>query len=101
VAKKDDVEAKSQEPKDAKSADKSAKDTAPPKANQPEGGKSNGGNVVASFVQGSKEELDKVVWPSRQQLISESIAVILMVTLSATLIYFVDNLFRWAAQQVF
>lgn len=53
------------------------------------------------FLQGIKEELDKVVWPSRQQLVSESVAVILMVTLSATLIYLVDNFFSWAAKQVF
>jgi preprotein translocase subunit SecE len=42
-----------------------------------------------------------VVWPSRQQLVSESVAVILMVTLSATIIYLVDNFFGWAAKQVF
>jgi len=54
-----------------------------------------------TFVQETREELDKVVWPSRQQLISESIAVILMVTLSATLIYLVDQLFRWAQVKVF
>ena len=58
-------------------------------------------NKVAAFLQGTREELDKVVWPTRQQLISESLAVILMVTLSATLIYFVDNFFSWAAKQVF
>lgn len=57
--------------------------------------------AVSEFLQGTREELDKVVWPSRQQLISESLAVILMVTLSATTIYFVDNLFNWAARQVF
>lgn len=56
---------------------------------------------VSSFLQGTKEELDKVVWPSRQQLISESLAVILMVTLSATIISLVDKLFSWAAGQVF
>lgn len=53
------------------------------------------------FLQGTKEELGKVVWPSRQQLISESLAVILMVSLSATIIYLVDALFGWAARQVF
>jgi preprotein translocase subunit SecE len=53
------------------------------------------------FIQGTKEELDKVVWPSRQQLISESIAVVLMVTLSATTIWLVDKFFSWAAKQVF
>ncbi len=54
-----------------------------------------------AFIQETREELDKVVWPSRQQLISESVAVILMVTLSATLIYLVDQLFQWAQVKVF
>lgn len=59
------------------------------------------GFSVGSFLQGTKEELGKVVWPSRQQLISESAAVILMVSLSATLIYLVDRLFGWVSGQVF
>ncbi len=56
---------------------------------------------VAKFFQETKEELSKVVWPSRQQLISESAAVLLMVILSATLIYLVDNFFNWASGKVF
>jgi preprotein translocase subunit SecE len=56
---------------------------------------------INDFFKGTKEELDKVVWPSRQQLISESVAVILMVILSATTIYLIDNLFTWASKQVF
>ncbi|GAB4458280.1 MAG: hypothetical protein OHK0037_01890 [Elainellaceae cyanobacterium] len=56
---------------------------------------------IQEFLQGTKEELDKVVWPSRQQLVSESLAVILMVTLSATIIYLFDNFFIWAAGKVF
>ena len=60
-----------------------------------------GGFNPVKFLQGTKEELEKVVWPSRQQLISESIAVMAMVVLSATLIYLIDNVFRWAAGQVF
>lgn len=59
------------------------------------------GFSVGTFLQGTKEELGKVVWPSRQQLISESAAVILMVSLSATLIYLVDRLFGWLSGQVF
>jgi preprotein translocase subunit SecE len=55
----------------------------------------------SDFVKETKEELDKVVWPTRQQLISESVAVILMVTLSATLIYLVDQFFHWAQVKVF
>lgn len=61
---------------------------------------SEGFNVI-EFLRGTREELGKVVWPSRQQLLSESAAVILMVILSATLIYLVDGLFGWFAQQVF
>ncbi len=56
---------------------------------------------ATSFLKGTREELGKVVWPSRQQLISESAAVILMVGVSATLIYLVDKLFGWASRQVF
>ena len=54
-----------------------------------------------TFFQETKKELDKVVWPSRDQLISESVAVLLMVILSATIIYLVDELFSWAAGVVF
>lgn len=59
------------------------------------------GFSAARFFQGTKEELDKVVWPSRQQLISESVAVLLMVTLSALVIYLVDRLFAWGSHEVF
>lgn len=61
---------------------------------------SNGFNVT-NFLQETKEELQKVVWPSRQQLLSESAGVLLMVILSASIIYLVDNFFRWASGQVF
>lgn len=61
---------------------------------------SSGFNPV-QLIQDSKAELTKVIWPSRQQLISESLAVIAMVSLSATVIYLVNNLFSWAAGKVF
>lgn len=56
---------------------------------------------IAKFFEETKEELAKVVWPSRQQLFSESAAVLLMVILSATIIYLVDGLFVWVSKQVF
>lgn len=55
----------------------------------------------SNFVEETKQELAKVVWPSRQQLLSESVAVILMVTLVATVVYLVDKVFGWAAGKVF
>ncbi len=60
-----------------------------------------GGFSAGAFAEGTREELTKVIWPTRQQLISESAAVILMVGLSATLIFFVDKLFGWASRLVF
>lgn len=56
---------------------------------------------LTSFFRETKEELDKVVWPSRQQLVSESAAVVSMVILSAVVISSVDKLFSWIAGKVF
>ena len=58
-------------------------------------------NSAADFAIQTKEELGKVVWPSRQQLISESAAVILMVILVSTIIYLIDKFFAWGAGKVF
>jgi preprotein translocase subunit SecE len=55
----------------------------------------------SGFFQEAKDELAKVTWPSRQQLVSESLAVILMVSLSAFLIYAVDQLFQTIQRAVF
>uniref|UniRef100_B8HVL7 Protein translocase subunit SecE n=1 Tax=Cyanothece sp. (strain PCC 7425 / ATCC 29141) TaxID=395961 RepID=B8HVL7_CYAP4 len=64
-------------------------------------GQATAGFNPAQFFQETKEELDKVVWPDRQRLIGESVAVVLMVALSATTIYLVDQLFSWAASLIF
>jgi preprotein translocase subunit SecE len=58
-------------------------------------------NKVIKFIDETKEELGKVVWPSRQQLLSESAAVLSMVVLVSLVIYLVDNLFSWGAEKVF
>jgi preprotein translocase subunit SecE len=71
------------------------------KKNEAEMPETTNGFNFGNFFQGTKEELEKVVWPSRKQLVSESAAVLLMVTLSASLIYLVDGLFAWGAKQVF
>jgi preprotein translocase subunit SecE len=53
------------------------------------------------FFAATMGELRKVVWPSRQQLFSESIAVILMVGVSAASIAALDRFYRWVSLQVF
>ncbi len=71
------------------------------KKNEAEMPQTTNGFSIGNFYQGIREEFDKVVWPSRQQLVSESAAVLLMVTLSACLIFLVDRFFIWAADKVF
>lgn len=75
------------------------KNTAPPK--KTESTEANGGSNIAQFAAETKQELGKVVWPSRQQLIGESAAVILMVILVSTLIYLINSLFAWGAGKIF
>ena len=53
------------------------------------------------FVGSTLEELKLIVWPTRQQLFSESIAVILMVTVSAASIAAISRFYGWAASQIF
>jgi preprotein translocase subunit SecE len=53
------------------------------------------------FISETKDEFAKVVWPDRQQIISESAAVILMVGLSAVSISLIDNLFQWLSGRLF
>ncbi len=60
-----------------------------------------GDNRSNGFLASTYEELKLVVWPSRQQLFSESIAVILMVALSAASIAAVSRFYGWGASQVF
>jgi preprotein translocase subunit SecE len=59
------------------------------------------GGAVAGFLAATLAELRRVVWPSRQQLFSESVAVILMVSLSAAAIAAIDRFYGWASTQVF
>jgi len=54
-----------------------------------------------SFFSSTIDEMKLVVWPSRQQLFSESVAVILMVTLSAVSIAAVSRFYGWASTQIF
>ena len=55
----------------------------------------------SGFLESTFDELKLVVWPSRQQLFSESIAVILMVTLSAAAIAAISRFYSWGASQIF
>ncbi|MFN5856840.1 MAG: preprotein translocase subunit SecE [Pseudanabaenaceae cyanobacterium] len=59
------------------------------------------GSGLSKLFAETKSELEKVVWPSRQQLISESAAVLLMVVAVATFVYLIDALYKAIALKVF
>ena len=81
--------------------DSPSRTTTPNDIPEQEGLKPAGKTGVGGFFSSTLEELRKVVWPSRQQLFSESVAVILMVSLSAATIAAVDRFYSWASSQVF
>ena len=53
------------------------------------------------FFSNTWAELKKVAWPERQQLISESTAVLLIVVAFASFIFLIDRLFGWLSGQIF
>ena len=54
-----------------------------------------------NFFVSTYDELKLVVWPNKQQLFSESVAVIIMVSFSAAAIAAVSRFYGWAAGQIF
>ena len=54
-----------------------------------------------NFLTYTFDELKLVVWPNKQQLFSESVAVIIMVSFSAAAIASVSRFYGWAASQIF
>ena len=58
-------------------------------------------NKNNNFFKTSFDELKLVVWPNKQQLFNESVAVIIMVSFSAAAIASVSRFYGWAASQIF
>ena len=54
-----------------------------------------------NFFISTYDELKLVVWPNKEQLFSESVAVIIMVSFSAAAIAAVSRFYGWAASQIF
>ena len=54
-----------------------------------------------NFFRSTYDELKLVVWPNKQQLFSESVAVIIMVSFSAAAIASVSRFYGWSASQNF
>lgn len=57
-------------------------------------------NGVMRFLREAKSELKKVTWPTRRELIANTIVVFIAVVLSAILIWAIDSIFAGLFQLV-
>ncbi len=53
------------------------------------------GKAVVNFAKASRNELRKVVWPTRQETIQSTVAVIVLVAILALLLWVMDSLWLW------
>ncbi|OGT67401.1 MAG: preprotein translocase subunit SecE [Gammaproteobacteria bacterium RIFCSPHIGHO2_12_FULL_45_9] len=53
------------------------------------------GQQAWSFIKGSRTELRKVVWPTRQETVQTTLVVAVMVIITALVLWGFDSLFLW------
>ena len=58
------------------------------------------GNGLLGFIQDSRTELRKVVWPSRSETLQTSLAVIVMVIITGIFLWLMDMLLFWIVRML-
>ena len=53
------------------------------------------------FFRQVKQEIKKVTWPTRKEVVRTSIMVIVLVAIAATFFFFVDQIFGWVVKLIF
>ena len=53
------------------------------------------------FFRQVKQEVKKVTWPTRKEVVRTSIMVIVLVAIAATFFFFVDQIFGWVVKLIF
>lgn len=53
------------------------------------------GRSAWGFIKGARSELRRVVWPTRQETIQTTIIVVVMVVITALVLWGLDSLFMW------
>ena len=53
------------------------------------------------FFRQVKQEIKKVTWPTRKEVMQTSIMVIILVAIAATFFFFVDQIFVWVVKLIF
>ena len=50
---------------------------------------------TTTFFKGVRSEWGKITWPSKQQVVAETIYVIIIVTVFTTMILLIDSILQW------
>ena len=58
------------------------------------------GRNLRSFSKASRTELRKVIWPTRQEALQTTLAVIVMVTIVAIFLWLVDMFLGWGVRSI-
>ncbi|MBQ8662199.1 MAG: preprotein translocase subunit SecE [Alphaproteobacteria bacterium] len=53
------------------------------------------------FFRQVKQEVKKVTWPTKKEVVQTSIMVLVIVAVAATFFFFVDQFFGWAVKLIF
>lgn len=53
------------------------------------------------FFRQVKQEVKKVTWPTKKEVIQTSFMVIVIVAIAATFFFFVDQILGWAVKLIF
>lgn len=53
------------------------------------------------FIRQVKQEIKKVSWPTRKEVVQTSIMVIILVSIAATFFFFVDQILGWIVKLIF
>jgi preprotein translocase subunit SecE len=53
------------------------------------------GQSAWNFIKGARVELRKVVWPTRQETLQTTLIVVLMVVVTALILWGLDSVFLW------
>lgn len=54
------------------------------------------GQKTLSFIRSSRIELHKVIWPTRQETVQTMLVVVVMVIVTALILWGLDSFFMWA-----
>lgn len=56
---------------------------------------------LMQFFRQVKQEVKKVTWPTRKEVIQTSVMVLVIVAIASTFFFFVDQILGWLVQLIF